>query len=491
MGNEQREGSFILPIFVKNLAVHVCEISTLPVGDCPFLPFAQDALKAPVVLIHSGTETGAGILVGNEGSALYLITAYHVIEQNPDEIEIRFYPKGELSSPGEIVEINSRFDLVILRCHMPIGYSLPRPLQISSRPPYFRQDVTVVGHPFESNWAVNTSNNVNGLNVQDDDRFFKTSSQGLYPGNSGGPVFDNSGHLMGIVLAKDALHTVCLGIKQIYMSLQGIKTNLLVNLAGKSPIPPTSQNQTYQNYVDPFLGAEMIYVSRGTFQMGSTKGFKGEKPVHIVKVEGYYLGKYEVTQAEWQKVMGSNPSKYADCADCPVEFVSWLEVQAFLNKLNALSPYTYRLPSEAEWEYAAGGGATQRTIYSGTNQQAQLHLYANFCDINCPNTEIAAVGQNDGYQYTAPVGSFLPNQLGFYDMSGNVFEWCEDYYHDTYHGAPTNSLPWLSPPDPKSRRVLKGGAWRYNHLSVRVANRDLGPSNGHNVSLGFRLARTP
>jgi formylglycine-generating enzyme required for sulfatase activity len=131
----------------------------------------------------------------------------------------------------------------------------------------------------------------------------------------------------------------------------------------KSEKPVVSSTQLIK-YMDlPF--AEMAYIQGGTFEMGDTRneGSKDEKPVHTVKLDGFYMGKYEVTQRQWESIMGSNPSYFKDCPDCPVEQVSWEDVQEFLKKLNSKTGSKYRLPTEAEWEYAAGGGASNRTRF--------------------------------------------------------------------------------------------------------------------------------
>ena len=209
------------------------------------------------------------------------------------------------------------------------------------------------------------------------------------------------------------------------------------------------------------------------FLWGVMREYEDEKPIHRVQVPAFYLGKYEVTQAQWRKVMGSNPSYNKNCDDCPVENVSWEEVKDFIRKLNAQSRYTYRLPYEAEWEFAAKGGSVQQSyMYAGSHTPDEVGWYY----------------KNSGGK-TQPVGRLAPNRLGIYDLSGNVWEWCEDYWHNSYKGAPTNGAPWVSPPS--DSRVLRGGSWGSYADYLRVSNRnDFGPSL-RDYYVGFRLARTP
>ena len=205
--------------------------------------------------------------------------------------------------------------------------------------------------------------------------------------------------------------------------------------------------------------------------MGSTENSE-EKPIHRVTVSDFYIGKYEVSQKQWREVMGSNPSYNKNCDNCPVERVSWNDIQAFLRKLNAKTGKTYRLPTEAEWEYAARGGNKSRGYkYSGSNTIDEVAWYSS----------------NSGSK-THPVGTKKPNELGIYDMSGNVWEWCQDSWHGNYNGAPTDGSAWGGN---GSSRVYRGGSWSHSASSCRVAIRiNYAPSDGY-YGLGFRVARRP
>jgi formylglycine-generating enzyme required for sulfatase activity len=212
---------------------------------------------------------------------------------------------------------------------------------------------------------------------------------------------------------------------------------------------------------------EMVFVEGGTFQMGSSSGESDEQPIHSVTLSSFNIGKFEVTQAQWKAVMGNNPSYYQGCDNCPVENVSWNDVQEFIRKLNARTGKNYRLPTEAEWEFAAKGGKQSRGYtYSGSNYLGVVAWY----------------GDKDGSK-THAVGEKQANELGIYDMSGNVWEWCSDWY------GPYTSYYETNPTGASSGqyRVLRGGSWNRNANRCRTALRDWsGLVTGAN-NIGFRL----
>ena len=225
------------------------------------------------------------------------------------------------------------------------------------------------------------------------------------------------------------------------------------------------------------FGIEMVFVEGGTFQMGATSeqgsdAYGDEKPVHSVTLSDFYIGKYEVTQAQWKAVMGKNPSHFTGKDNRPVENVSWEDMHKFIKKLNQLTGKRYRLPTEAEWEYAARGG-----------KKSQGYKYAGGNSID----KVAWYRDNSGDK-THPVGKKQPNELGLYDMSGNVYEWCQDWYGDYSSSAQTNPTG----PSRGSHRVLRGGSW-FNSLArfCWVAHRSLNRPSNRNNNNGFRLVLLP
>ena len=325
-----------------------------------------------------------------------------------------------------------------------------------------------------------------------------------------------------------------IGIYKIYFDLSGNSNDvyniiLQANSEGKTITPTTIGNDVVINpgkdrliVWDPILDGvkkdgwkislsakcvslPMVFVSGGTFTMGDTfgDGESDEQPTHQVTVGSFYIGKYEVTQKQWQDVMGSNPS-YFKSDKLPVEKVSWYDCIEFCNKLSqreGLTPsYTidknskdpnndnsndtykwtvtcnwnangYRLPTEAEWEYAAKGGNKSRGYkYSGSNTVDDVGWY----------------GDNSNFK-THPVGTKQANELGIYDMSGNVYEWCWDWYDDSYYSKSPASNPQGA--GAGFYRSLRGGAWNYDPINSLILYRGKRPPDRRDNCICFRLCK--
>jgi formylglycine-generating enzyme required for sulfatase activity len=223
-------------------------------------------------------------------------------------------------------------------------------------------------------------------------------------------------------------------------------------------------------------GIEMVFVQGGVFKMGCTAEqgndcLANERPVRNVTLNDFYIQKCEVTQKQWVWVMGSNPSRFKG-DNLPVENVSWKDAQEFISKLNSMTGKRYRLPTEAEWEYAARGGAKSRGyVYAGGNNIKDVAWYVN----------------NSGVGETQPAGTKAPNELGLHDMTGNVLEWVNDWYEIYISASETNPT---GPPSGK-HRVNRGGSWYSNEVKCRISMRYSNPPDNRRHDLGFRLALDP
>ena len=227
-------------------------------------------------------------------------------------------------------------------------------------------------------------------------------------------------------------------------------------------------------------GGNFVFVKGGTFQMGGNNK-DDEKPIHSVTLDNFYIGKYVVTQKEWKEVMGNNPSHFKG-DNLPVEQVSWNDIQVFLARLNSNTGKNYRLPTEAEWEYAAKGG-TSTPLSNRTQSGVEGCRYAGSNNINV----VAWYDSNSGDK-THVVGTKQSNELGIYDMSGNVWEWCSDWYDGNYYSKSPSKNPQGS--ESGSYRVSRGGSWHYGTSYCRTVDRLGFPPDYRYEYIGFRLVRT-
>jgi formylglycine-generating enzyme required for sulfatase activity len=224
-----------------------------------------------------------------------------------------------------------------------------------------------------------------------------------------------------------------------------------------------------QTLISKVADIEFVFVKGGAFQMGSNEGEDDEKPVHTVSVNDFYIGKYEVTQEQWGEIMRKNPSYFIG-PDLPIENITWNDIQKFINKLNRKTGMNYRLPTEAEWEYAAkGGNQSKGYTYSGSNTMENIAWYNG----------------NSGSK-TNKAGTKKANELGIYDMSGNVSEWCSDWYYANYY----SNSPRNNPQGQASGayRVYRSGSWNEDVDRCRVTDREGWLPTGSIYFLGFRLA---
>ena len=269
---------------------------------------------------------------------------------------------------------------------------------------------------------------------------------------------------------KDMKEAAWKGLIKKYPQAAGVKPGNVEMLkytvlyGGHVPVPG-------KTWKESLTGMQFVWVPGGCFQMGSNEGDDDEKPVHEVCVDGFWIGKYEVTQDQWKRIMGNNPSHFKKGDDYPVEQVSWEDVQEFIKVLNRKTHLQFRLPTEAEWEYAARSGGKQER-YAGGNDVDHVAWY-----------------DGNSSDHTHRVGTKAPNGLGIYDMSGNVWEWCQDWYGEDYYGRSPRQNP--QGPSSGSHRVNRGGSWNSIPWFVRASYRYRYRPGNRDCDLGFRLAFPP
>jgi formylglycine-generating enzyme required for sulfatase activity len=250
---------------------------------------------------------------------------------------------------------------------------------------------------------------------------------------------------------------------------------------GASLIPDGSVGTFIMNSI----GMQLAWIPSGSFMMGSPASeanrSNDEGPQRLVTIgQGFWMGRYEVTQGQYEAVMGTNPSAFKTCGrDCPVEQVSWNDAKEFISRLNARNDgFVYSLPSEAEWEYAARAGTTTAFAFGNSLSSTQANFDGNYPYGNAP--------KGPYLERTTKVGSYRPNAWGLYDMHGNVWEWAEDIYQDSYTGLPTDGSANTTRGD-SSFRLLRGGSWGSLGGSSRSAYRGSNNLTYRNLSLGFRV----
>lgn len=240
-----------------------------------------------------------------------------------------------------------------------------------------------------------------------------------------------------------------------------------------SPGPASARDEALTNPI----GMKLVPIPAGTFQMGSPEAEDGRKPgevQHSVTIsDSFYMGVYEVTQSQYEQIMGTNPSGNVG-ADLPVDHVTWFDAVAFCGALTTMDPkFTYRLPTEAEWEYACRAGSTTRYYWGDDPKIEGIDAYAYYKE------------NADGK--THPVGGKRPNPWGLFDMNGNVWEWCLDWMGPYPDGDATDPRG----PDAGEQKVCRGGCWAYDATRCRSAERNEAPADSVHPNLGIRVVATP
>jgi len=263
--------------------------------------------------------------------------------------------------------------------------------------------------------------------------------------------------------------------------------------------PAMAQRKVNRLNNDPMY-LYMVPVHGGSFDMGSDKGAADRKPAHVVTLKDFSMDAYEVTQAQWEGIMGSNPSK-DKCGECPVTNITWGDAQEFISKLNAKTGHHYRLPTEAEWEFAARGGVKEDLVREsrdidrgGVNQFLITHPNERVPDKDktgkkysgkrLPQDVAWYEGNSKGRVHA--IGRKKANELGLYDMSGNVEEWCSDFYNTSYGSAAAVDNP--QGPSGGNSHVVRGGGWNSDASEIIVTRRAAYTPDTKAGTLGFRLA---
>lgn len=294
--------------------------------------------------------------------------------------------------------------------------------------------------------------------------------------NEGGECMSSKAFQINvIIMRKNVRSLICLFILSLMLGCGGSKREVAK--------PSSSNSHIVKINGETF---EMIYVEGGSFKMGCTPEQScdcdaDEKPVRQVNVPSFYIGKYEITQKQWNSIVGAahNPSKNKGCENCPVENVSWNDANFFVQKLSILTNTIFRLPTEEEWEYAARGGNLSKGYkYSGSNNVDEVAWYFD----NYKKDKVGSLGT------THPVGTKQPNELGIHDMSGNVWEWCSNLYAEAYERSGSKVAGWPYPGQKaRMRNVLRGASWGGSPKGCRVSCRDFDFNSYKDEYGGFRI----
>jgi eukaryotic-like serine/threonine-protein kinase len=266
-------------------------------------------------------------------------------------------------------------------------------------------------------------------------------------------------------------------------------TSVKLNNQGNVIDKPAGSAEIFTESLSNHVELTMVKIPAGKFLMGSldSEQYRDEyeSPQHQVNVSEFYLGRTLVTQSQWTAIMGKNPSHFKGNDKLPVEQVSWLDAMNFCQKLSQTTGRTYRLPSEAEWEYACRAGTTTPFAFGETITPAVINYNGNYL--------YGAEAKGESRGKTTPIGTFPPNLFGLYDLHGNLWEWCLDEWVNNYNGASTDGSARgdISLRDKNKNRLLRGGSWFNNASSCRSANRNYNAASYSNDIIGFRVVCEP
>lgn len=478
-------------------------ITITPVSWAVSLQDIQQKWLSSTIFLSIETESEKGIIETSSGSGFVVsknlvLTAKHVVPDLPKgskrSQKITGTSQNWVGSSKHEMEVIARdpnFDFAILQ-FKDTSVSLPSvnfgdPSQISST----NFTLITLGSHFDTGF-----NSAIRIETGGPGESWITNIY-INSGDSGGAIFNDQGQVVAMVAsplegAEGLNYLLPINFANNLLSQFGIKIpeaphNPSVqdpvktgNPASPVVVQPTVsqgivlkpvkvESSKYSPFQDCLYCPEMVVIPGGEFEMGSNnEGYPDQRPVHKVRVSTFALGKIEITQGQWHALMGSNPSRFRSCGDdCPVERVSWNDAQAFIQKLNGKTGNQYRLPSEAEWEYACRAGMQQK--YCGSDDVDSVAWYEKNSDSKSHS-----------------VGRKQPNAFGLYDMSGNVWEFVEDGYNNDYYGAPVDGSVWQGDDD---SRVLRGGSNHSGQHEVYATTRVSVDPAIRSYRFGFRVAR--
>lgn len=490
------------------------------------------------VRITTQGPPGSGVLIKRNDNIYTVLTAAHVIKNsNPgEEAYVETYDGETHLLATQMMQVGAKADIAIATFTSDNSYRVTDIGKFKDLG--ILDDIYVGGYPLaDQAISVSTITLTRGEVAsvgQFEDGYGFSYTAVTKAGMSGGPVLDREGRLIGIhgraagqrlkeIQIKDGLN---LGIPITTAIATFGLDNKYQPRAEKPPEEPSSQKtseeptpeepqpeaetipglsrfafevvgvnaqgqvqnrsrqsaQYYRQDLQKTATLDMVYIPGGQFSMGSPASEASrqanEGPQHAVTVPSFFMGKYPITQAQWQTIMGKNPAKFQG-ANHPVEQVSWQAATEFCQKLSELTGQDYRLPSEAEWEYAARAG-TSTPFFVGATLTTDLANY--------DGSYTYGQGPRGTFRKaTTPVGQFVANAFGLYDMHGEVWEWCLDHWHNSYNGAPTDGTAWVNKDDMKTRRVRRGGSWYDGPHACRAAFRYRSFPNSLQNSYGLRV----
>ncbi len=435
----------------------------------------HNVIQLTVTFSRGEAVHGFGFIVAEQDSILYAVTANHLTFSDQPDIETtgilaQFYNMKGRFRPARLSDhYDEDSDLTLLEVPKPsAAYKWERNV---FRPyPKEKEKVWFIGS--DQDWFVPESPGLVLNPSSPAEHIFTLSLDSIHPGTAGAPVITEKG-IAGMIVqdSPSDIKALDIDIIRILVSQEwgypwDLQDTQALEKAGTKPLKE-------DNFTEPFTSMEFVRIPGGCYEMGcgtwSSNCDGSESPVHEVCIAGFLMGKYEVTQGQWKKLMGDNPSMFQKGDDHPADAVSWYDAKAFIARLNEKTGGNFRLPTEAEWEYACRS-LGKREAYSGGTDPDQSAWYLS-----------------DSKGTTHPAGTKSPNGAGLSDMSGNLWEWCEDIFNDKAYTLHSRENPiYLTR---GSERVVRGGSWRSRAEDLRCTCRySLRPAVRYN-HVGFRLVK--